>query len=87
MPATLLPSATVPERCPELPEAVEPEPAEPGGPWLLILVPAAAWALIDTLRRIHSAPTRSAVAGDLLRRALSLEAITVEALTVEAASR
>lgn len=79
---TLLPARTEPEDYPE-PDAfepgpgehIEPEAVEPDGDWLLLLVPPAAWDLIDALRRVQGAPTRSAVASDLLRRALSVEAV------------
>jgi len=40
--------------------------------WLLVLVPLPVWSLIDAIRAVEGRPTRSAVANDLLRRALSV---------------
>lgn len=42
------------------------------GSWLLVLVPEAAWFIFDAIRAVEGRPTRSTVANDLLRRALSI---------------
>jgi len=41
--------------------------------WLLVTVPLPAWAFIDLIRRLDGRPTRSTVANELVRRALSIE--------------
>ena len=42
--------------------------------WVLAEVAVVAWLLIDVLRWAGGQPTRSAVAEDLLRRALAIDA-------------
>jgi hypothetical protein len=55
--------------------AVEPASGQDQGePWVLALVPLAGWTIIDAVRRAGRRPSRSTVAEDAIRRALSKDA-------------
>jgi hypothetical protein len=47
-----------------------------GNDWLLVLVPAGAWLLIEILRELEGRPTRSAIAEELLLRSVAIRVPT-----------